>query len=145
MSTWRRFRALNARDRALVAEAAGLLLLIRVALSIFPFSTVRRGLLALTRVERRSSAESLKRLAWAVTASASHLPIETTCLVRALTCEAMSHRRGWRCDLRFGVQPLPATANVLSAHSWVEYDGAVILGDVDNLAAYKVLTREHSQ
>jgi hypothetical protein len=141
MKTWRRFRALSARDRVLIVEATSLLLLIRTGLSIFPFSLVRRILRAIPRSAHTSSTESVRRVAWAVTSASAQLPVQTTCLIRALAGEAMFNRRRWACDLRFGVQP-PLAANLLVAHSWIEYDGVVVLGAVDNLDAYSVLTPE---
>jgi hypothetical protein len=144
MKTWRRFRALSASDRLLVVEAASLLLFVRTGLSLLPFSTVRRMLRAIPRSERRSSPESARRVGWAVTSTAAQLPVRTTCLTNALAGEAMFTRRGWPCDLRFGVQR-PDHHDFLEAHSWIEHDGCVVLGAIDNLHSYGVLTSEDGQ
>jgi hypothetical protein len=141
MTTWRRFRALSASDRVLIIEAVSLLLLIRLGLSTFSFFLVRKTLRVIPRSAQAVSAESMRRVAWAVTAASSHVPVRTTCLIHALAGEAMFTRRGWPCDLRFGVQPSLTASSVLAAHSWIEYEGSVVLGAVDDLGAYRVLTR----
>ena len=145
MKTWRRFRALSARDRYLIVEAASLLFLTRTGLSILPFSLVRRVLCAVPQSSHPSSPDSAGRVAWAVMAAAGDFPMRTTCLVNALACEAMFKRRRWPCDLRFGVQLPIAHSNVLEAHSWIEYDGRVVLGAVENLDAYRVLSSENER
>ena len=140
METWRRFRSLDGRDRRMVVEAAVLLLLVRAGLSMFPFNTLRRGLryYAAPRCPAATNPEALvPRVAWAVPAVARRLPMRTTCLVESLAGDAMLRRRGFSCDLRFGVRP--PSGGALSAHAWVEHDGIVVFGARPDLADYSVL------
>ncbi len=149
MQTWRRFRALSAGDRRLIVEAVALLAFVRLALAILSFSTVRRVLLSFSASVLRTKEEGstfrlLPGIAWAVNAVAGRLPFQTSCLVQSLAGEAMLRRRGIACELRFGVQP-PARQGTLSAHSWIEHGGAVVLGAVDNLHDYRALSNQSTQ
>ena len=109
MTVWRRFWALCPGDRGLVIEAAVLLAVVRIGLSLIPFRTV-------TSVARR----------W---------PQATTCLIEALAADAMLRRRAYDCEIRFGVRP-PGAASPLDAHAWVEQNGVVVLGEVANMTDY---------
>ena len=138
MRTWRRFRALNAADRGLIVEAATWLFLVRIGISAVSFLTLRRALANLSnRFVHRvpPSHASAQRVGWAVTAAARHLPFRTTCLIESLAAHAMLHRRGIVSELRLGVRRPDGPAS-LAAHAWVEHDGAVVLGEIDNLREY---------
>jgi Transglutaminase-like superfamily len=140
MREWRRFLALTSGDRALIVEAAALLCAIRAAVAVLPFSFSRRVLRALPpsrSIPECSAAESVRSIAWAVRSAAARLPVRTTCLVDALAGEAMLARRDVACELRFGVRSAPG---VFSAHAWIEHEGAVVLGAVEDLADYSVLS-----
>ena len=141
MRTWQRFRALSAADRGLVIEASVWLFGVRAGLSALPFLTLRRGLSRLSALVGGAvddSTESTQRVAWAVTAAARHLPFSTTCLVESLAAHAMLSRRGVACKLRLGVRP-PGARPSLAAHAWIEHDGTVLVGRVDDLSDYVAL------
>ncbi len=71
---------------------------------------------------------------------ADRLPMHTTCLVRALAGHAMSRRRGWSSELRIGVLPQRLDdATPLRSHAWIEHEGRVLIGDVDDLHDYALL------
>jgi hypothetical protein len=155
MDAWHQVRALPASDRRLLTEAAALLFLVSLGASTLPFPTLRR-LLHLYGRSRRGQADELSRLeirriVWAVTAAARRLPLRSTCLVEALAAEAMLARRGCACDLRFGVRTTDevyqgsspasrAAAGRLTAHAWIEHRGVVILGQLESLNDYSVLS-----
>ena len=144
MESWRRFRALSGRDRLLVAEAAALLGLVWLGLSILPFPTLRRLVDRFVghsdAVAAGSSSEPVRRVAWAVLAVARRWPVRTTCLVEALAADAMLRRGGYAPELRFGVRPPGSGSKPLEAHAWLEHQGVVVLGDVENLPGYAVLS-----
>ena len=125
----------------MVVEAAVLLLLVRAGLSLLPFTTLRRSLRYYSD-SARSAAPShgslVPRVAWAVMAAARRLPMRTTCLVESLTGDAMLRRRGLSSTLRFGVRP--PNGGALAAHAWVEHDGTVVFGALDELPEYSVLS-----
>jgi hypothetical protein len=50
-------------------------------------------------------------------------------------------RRGYLSDLRIGVLPRRAgDAQPLQSHAWMECEGTVLIGELDNLGEYAVLT-----
>ena len=138
MRAWQRFRGLNAADRGLIVEAAAWLFGVRLGLAALPFLVLRRTLLHLSdRFARRAVApQSAQRVAWAVTSAARHLPLSMTCLIESLAAHAMLRRRGMASELRFGVRRTPPS---LAAHAWVEHDGAVVVGRIDDLSEYATL------
>ena len=131
--TVQRFMRVSAADRALLAEALLLLLIVRVALHLVPFSTLRK------RLDRRAVVEDrpVDRVAWAVGAAARRVP-GTTCLAEALVAHNMLRRHGHAPVLRIGVRE--GDSSPITAHAWVECDGAVVMGAVDNLADHAVLS-----
>ena len=60
-----------------------------------------------------------------------------TCLEDALVGYTMLHRRGRTPQLRFGVRQ--AEMQAIEGHAWVECDGAIVIGDVPELARYALL------
>ncbi len=68
--------------------------------------------------------------------SGSRFAVHSTCLVEALTAEAMLRRRGCQCALRIGMRVTEGGASRLLAHAWIERDGTVLFGDTDDLAEY---------
>jgi Transglutaminase-like superfamily len=139
MALWRRLRALSAADRHLLAEAGWLLVLTRIGLWILPYQRLRR---ALDRKKPSIAApprEAAERVAWAVTAVARRLPA-MTCLVQSLAAHSLLRRRGCPAQLRIGVHTRAGSATrPLEAHAWVECDGRVVVGTVQNLSDYAVL------
>jgi hypothetical protein len=144
---WRRFRALSGGDRRLVAEAAVLLCLASPGLVILPFPVLRRLLDQFGRSQvlaaGRLPANNVRRISWAVTATARRLPVSTSCLVEALVAGAMLRRRGCACELRFGVRTPQGTSD-LAAHAWIEHEGVVVMGQLDNLRDYQTLRAPRS-
>ena len=144
MPTFRRFLALDAADRWLAVEATGLVLFVWAGLRILPFRTLRALLdwysLRDGGVVRRLPDKAAPRVAHIVIAVAAHFPIQTTCLVDALVAETVLRRRGYAASVRFGVRRANGAPIPLSPHAWVECDGAVVIGAVDGLAEYAVLS-----
>jgi hypothetical protein len=138
-ASWRSFRARDSGDRSLITEAALLLPLVRLGTLVFPYPTLRR---LLNRVAARKGAvdeTSQGRVVWAVTAVARRLPWGTTCLFEALAAAAMLRRRGFDCELRFGVR-MPTHASPFAAHAWIEHRGVVIVGRLENLRDFTPLS-----
>jgi hypothetical protein len=133
MSVWRWVRGLSGDDRSLLAEALVLLICVRVGLHILPLAALRAAL------GRRASrkAHSVERVTWAVQRAAARVP-GASCLVTALAADAMLRRRGHGSVLRIGVRH-GARASV-DAHAWVECDGGVVIGAVDTLSDYAVMS-----
>jgi transglutaminase superfamily protein len=135
MTMWRAFWRLEVTRRRLVPEAAVLLLLVHVGLRLCSYSRLHRvlGFLASrTRVAPSVSAAGHVEVAWAVTTAGRRLPLKTTCLVEALATDAMLRRRHHASQLRFGVRQ-SGSGPRLDAHAWVECEGDLVIGIVDNL------------
>lgn len=137
--SFHRFRALSAGDRWLVIEAAVLLCTVRLGIGGLHFAVLRSELDRLLRVVPPrypgTPSATVERLAWAVAAASRRLPFRATCLVESLAVDAMMRRRGYASEIRFGVRP--PSAGVLAGHAWVECDGAVVFGSLQD---YSVLS-----
>lgn len=131
---------LEPMDRWLAAEAAVLVVLVRLTMALLRVSALQRALLTYVRIFGTRAAHSpvlRAKVAWAVEAVARRLPGRTSCLVEALVCQAMLQRLGFVPLLRLGVRR-PDHAP-LAAHAWVECDGEVVIGSVDDLRHYAPL------
>ena len=144
MRSWRRFWTLPPSDRRLTVRVAALLVATRVGLWLLPFSTVRH---LLDRVARRSDTRADRtnlpaRVGWVVAAVARRLPA-TTCLAQALAADALLRRHGFSPHLRIGVrEPDRADGRPLDSHAWVECGGTVVVGALDSLVSYAVLSHQ---
>lgn len=116
-------------DRLLLAQAGGLLLLVRLILPVLPFKTVRAfcGHVRV-RPEGRPCVDirtDIQRVARLVDVAARCSPIRTTCLTEALTLARLLGQRGITTALRFGVAQ---QGDRVIAHAWLEREGRPIDG-----------------
>ena len=135
MDSWSRFRALDVDRRRLVFEAAVLVGIVCVGLRTMPLGRLRR---LLERCERRRPARasaSPGAIAWAVQAAARRFAGARTCLVEALAAEAMLRRRAYPSELRLGVRR-GCDRSRLDGHAWVECNGVVVVGAIEDLESY---------
>jgi hypothetical protein len=140
MNAVRRFRGLSADDRRTVVEACALLLVSAVGLRVLSFATVRRLLDSFTGIAPSTQLQE-HRIVWGVRAVSTRVPFGTTCLIEALAAEAMLRRHGHECKLCLGVSARGTSSKSLSAHAWIERQGTVVLGEIDDLSEYAVLPR----
>jgi hypothetical protein len=128
-------------DCLLTAEAVVLLTIVRVGLRIVRYGTVRRLLhrYARGRAAERSSIEQVLRVVGAVAVVDRRLS-RTSCLVNALAADAMLRRRGYASKLCLGVRYADKKAKRLEGHAWIEHRGIVVLGTLDNLKDYIVMS-----
>ena len=130
-------------DRRLVTEAAALLCVARAGLWLLPLRTLRR---ALDWYGRRDPAPTPvpvvlpAKVAWAIAALSRRLPGPMTCLVQALAADTLLRRYGYAPDLRIGVRDQRDDSKPLEAHAWIECDGTVIVGKLDDLQRFAVLS-----
>ena len=128
-----RFLSLSTQEKALLVEAAALLMTIRLALGVLPFATLRRMLARLAAPRPavhgsdpdRAKAGRL-RAVWAVEAVGRYCPAIGTCLTQALAAHVLMGRTGHKSDLRIGVRRNADGKFV--AHAWLEDDGTVLIG-----------------
>ena len=133
---WLRFRALEGRDRWLVAEAVFLIGVIQVCGRLMPFGALR-GLLARAKRFHSTSRHLPTQIGWAVNAAARVVP-GRTCLSDALAADVMLCRRGYESALRLGVKKRDDGAVPLQAHAWVECNGSIVAGELERLDEYRL-------
>ena len=140
----RSFRALVRQDRALVLEGALVLCVAWIALRLLSFVQLRSLLdcyAARFRIASRATGPVLDRTTWAVSAVADRSPVSMTCLVRALAADAILRRRGFASQLRIGVRCHDGVSlRPLDSHAWVECDDRIVIGQLDGLGDYTVMS-----
>lgn len=139
MSKVRAFLALPTGDQLRVLAAAALLASLPAVLRLISFACVRRAILwggwQAERGLRRDPGYT--RIVSAVGAADRGLPGSRKCLARSLAAEALLRAYGYAPEHRIGVAK--ETGGELQAHSWLELDGDVILGDLDDLGRFDPL------
>lgn len=121
-------------ERQLLAQAAWLVLMIRLGLSLLPFKTVLRlAERARRRTARRANTIPAERLAWAVQRVSRYLPA-ATCLTQGLATHVLLARHGLEGALRIGVAK--GDDGRLEAHAWIERNGVVLIGALPDLGRY---------
>jgi hypothetical protein len=118
----RKLRALDARQRALIAYGVGWVLIARAALTV-PRGSLPRCQRWVDRLAARLPAPprcTRGETAWAITAAARRIP-GTRCLDWALALRALFAQQGIASDLRIGVAADGAGA--IRAHAWIVAGG----------------------
>ncbi len=133
---WRhRIWHLSAGDRLLLLRAVLRLGWVRLGLWLLPFSVWRNWWL-------RSPAPStdlrpvvtVAQIAWAVAAASRLQPGTAKCLARALTMQALLKQYSYAADLHVGVAK--GDQGQLEAHAWVEAEGRVVIGQLNDLTRF---------
>ncbi|MFD1633374.1 lasso peptide biosynthesis B2 protein [Haloplanus ruber] len=134
-----RFLSLSSGDKFRVLCSALLLLLTSFCIVLLPFSKVRAGLLRISTPDNRRvpGTPPPSRIVWAVNVTEYYLPGSRSCLVRSLAGETLLRLYGYAPTHRIGVNPHSEDGFI--AHSWLEYDGDVLIGDLDDLSQYEPL------
>jgi len=119
---WQRSSA----ERCLYFEALIVLLIIRMAVKLFPLQRVLAYLKRFQTSEFLEKSEvSLSQIVWSIRAVGRYLPGGGNCLVQALTGQFMLVRRGYEAQIQIGVT---RENGEFQAHAWVEYQGRTIIG-----------------
>ena len=139
MKLLQNFFHLSKVKRRLALKTFILVLVVRIALWVLPFSWLQSLLNRFTRRGGPGSldAEKSDLIAWAVTTTSGYVP-RATCLIQALVAQLLLARAGFPAELRFGV--MKDEQGAFKAHAWVESQNRVIVGDVE-LAKYTPLHR----
>lgn len=133
-----RYLSLSRGERTLVVSTLSSMLFVRFALLFVPADTVRRGT---GRIPDRfypdcaGDPPSARRLAWAVRAVSRFVP-RSSCLVRAIVTERLLTRYDHPSRFRIGVSK---EGPELVAHAWVESNGTIIVGNVEDLSRFQPL------
>jgi hypothetical protein len=132
----RTFRSLDAERRGLIVEAAALSGVVWLGLRLLSFVNLRRLLDGwANRPTARARQTPPQAIGWAVAAIGSRSPART-CLIEALTADAMLRRRQHESVLQLGVRKTTDRLRPLDGHAWVESNGLVVVGMLENLADY---------
>jgi hypothetical protein len=135
--------SITAREGCLLLEAVACLAFVALGLRMFPTVVIRRSLAdpgaAADLFLGPVHADVVSTVAWSVTAAARRLP-GMSCLVEALAAQRMLRRRHVACDVRLGVHADRAQGTLPFAHAWLECQGQVVVGQVDDLGKFAVLT-----
>ena len=126
-----KFLLLSGTEKLLLVQAAFLLVVVRIGLSLVPFRTWRSLLARLARAEKRAKApqqSDVDRVIWALMAAGRAFPPAGTCLTEALAGYVLLGRRGYSTDLRIGVTR-DAGGRFL-AHAWLEKGGLIVIGQL---------------
>lgn len=140
----RRFRkalALSWRQWLVLLYACGLLNFIRLLLWCRPFGDVRAWLAAFSSKWTTTTPRptiSVPFIAWTVSAASRHTPGGAMCLVKALTMQLLLNHYGYEHKLHIGV--MRNAQQAFEAHAWIECDGRVMMGYLNNLDQFKSLT-----
>lgn len=121
--------------RALTLAAAGLLLILKAALTMASYRRVSR--LLPSPAGRPAPGWVKTRTARAIH-KASHWIPDATCLPQALAGSVLLSLQGYGSTVRIGVAP--AADQPFRAHAWLMCGEDVIVGDGEDLSAFQPLT-----
>lgn len=115
-----------AHDSRLLAGAAGVQLVVGIALRLMPLPTLRRASRRMRPLIRTLLPGTEDRVVWAIEATGRRLPGVSTCLVRALVGELRLSSRERPLSLVIGVKRT-ASGRLLS-HAWLRDSERVLIG-----------------
>ncbi len=126
-------------DQFRLLFAAALLVLLPILFQVGTFARIRRRLVRLSeRVARFvPGTPTHTRVVSAVEVADRHLPGDRKCLTRSSAAEVFLCLYGFAPDHRIGVTK--EDDGEIAAHSWLELDNEVIIGDLNDLARFDPL------
>ncbi|MBW4608476.1 MAG: lasso peptide biosynthesis B2 protein [Hassallia sp. WJT32-NPBG1] len=127
------------RERHLLMMTLILLASIRIGLWLMPFRTVLKVLGKISQPSDRlqgTNPVSVRKIAWAVNAVSPYVP-GAKCLARALAAQVLMNRHSLACEFRIGVAKVEG--GKLEAHAWIEYQGLVVIGNLQDLSRFMPL------
>jgi Transglutaminase-like superfamily len=138
-----RFIHLGSQERNLFLKAYVLLTIVRLGLLLKSFNRLCKLLEQISLRYQTASGDPLSqrqlivRVQWAINACCKFMPGSVKCLARALTMKTLLEQQSCPSKLIIGVDK--NQAQQLEAHAWVEYEGHVIIGQLDDLPRFKPL------
>ncbi len=135
-----RFLRLQPVAKRLLIFCLALQMGIRLGLWLSPYLKIQ-GLAekwANKRASRKISTDSTfeSRVVWAIMVSSRLVP-RCTCLVRALAAQILFRRGGVQTELRVGIAK--DSSGQLKGHAWLEKNGEVLIGGMEDLSRYTLL------
>lgn len=137
MEKLRKLVGLKGADRHLLLRTFLLLSSIRLGLWLLSFQTLQT---LLARVSQPATStvklepRSIGNIIWAVNLSSRYMPGQVKCLARALTTQVLMKQSHYTAELRIGVAK--GESGKLEAHAWIEHQGRVVIGYLQDLSRY---------
>lgn len=125
-------------DFVLVVKLIVLLTTIRAAISLLPFSTLRKLIVRRPRTCRPAGLPRQRKVLALLQLVGRDLLRPRPCLPQALAGVWLLKRWGVESELRIGVAR--EETGSIGAHAWVERDGEIVVGKIPTLTDYTVLT-----
>lgn len=124
------------RQTALLGAVAALLV-VRALVAVVPFGAVRTVLAWIARphVLTAETGRDIRECVWAVETASRHVP-GTTCLTKSLAGQVLLERNGYDSVLRIGIT---RGEDGLTAHSWLEHQSEVVVGNAADRSEYTFL------
>lgn len=119
------FLKLSNNKKALLIKSVVLTILIRISLSILPFTRIYSTSNKLSKIYiNQKNTKNVKDIIWSVIVASIYVP-KSTCLVQAITAQILMTHYNYDSILRIGVNK----SENFKAHAWVEMDNKTILGE----------------
>ncbi len=122
--------------KALASEAAGCLLVAKLATSVLPLKSYRPLFDVQVGSPKQLSPAELREVVWAVQSVSDWAPIYLDCLPQALGLQLMLWRRDSPGQVRFGVKK---GADGILAHAWLVLGEKVLIGRLPDFSSYSPL------
>lgn len=132
--------ALHPSELKLLVQAYVLVGVVRVGLWSLSFQRLRGWLSripAVSSASHRLYAPSLAQIARAVKIASRYTPGGAKCLAQALTGQVLLKR--WRYPHRLRIGVAKSLQGTFEAHAWIEVEGKVIIGRINNLGHFTPL------
>lgn len=138
-AAFRAFLSSSPGDQARLSASAVLLVALSAGFAVGSFSRIRRYLLWVcdTISPIVLGNPTAGRVASAVDVADRLVPGDRTCLMRSLTAEALLRLYAYTPEHRIGVTK--ETDDEMKAHSWLELQGDVLIGGLEDLSQYQPL------
>lgn len=132
-----RFLRLPTHRQTALLGAVAALLVVRTLVAVGPFGVVRTVLARIARphVSTARTGRDIHECVWAVETASRHVP-GTTCLTKSLAGQVLLGRNGYDSVLRIGIA---RGEDGLTAHSWLEHRGEVVVGNAADRSEYTLL------
>ena len=140
-----RFIQIAPQERNLFLKTYVLLTFVRLGLVWRSFNRLRSLLerissphpAAVATIDPPSQRQLVDRVQWAINACCKFMPGSVKCLARALTMKTLLDQYGCHSKLMIGVDK--NSLDQLEAHAWIEYEGHVVMGQLNDLSRFKPL------
>lgn len=122
-------------EKKLLILSALLLVASKISLSLFSFKSLLNYIDSLKQKPESKKTYNIseEKIVWAVEVAGKYVPY-ATCLVRAITAQALLKKYGFSSDLRIGI--LKNDKGKIDAHAWIERHGKIIIGNLDDLSRF---------